>query len=266
MSDDPLALLDAFLQVHAQDSAVPTSLYAKGVQLHGRLSAHPPADARWGRFLVALGELAADHLHDDETAARHFLAALESVRVHQDGAVAVAAGYNQAVLHERRGDEPRALVAYRTAAEQGLDHTVLEPATLRAGEGAIRLAFARRERLLADDRTLLKRIWLAWLWRRTQPDLAPDVDLDVRLGRTLAAFLLPEDHPERLAADWRAWAPAHIDTPHGLWEDGDPHCLLALFTAAADAAATHLADEGADPAAPYRLLAAAARRQMGVRS
>ena len=254
MEPTPDAQLEAFLRVHAQESAVPTALYARGVQLLGRLAADPPATPAWGRFLVALGELAADHLHDDISASRHFLAALESVRAHGDGAVAVAAGYNQAVLHERRHDDARALIAYRTAAELGLDRDIIEPATLRAGEGAIRLAFAQQQHLRAEDRTLLKRVWLAWLWLRCQTDRPRSADLDSRLGRTLAAFLLPEDEPGRLAADWRAWSPASLTMLDGIWRDDQPECLIALFAAAAEAATLHLADEGSDPGAPYRLL------------
>jgi hypothetical protein len=262
MDPSPDALLDAFLRVHAQDSAVATALYARGVQLHGRLAADPPPTPAWGRFLVALGELAADHLHDDEAASRHFLAALESVRAHGDSAVAVAAGYNQAVLHERRGDEARALAAYRAAAGHGLDHGIIEPTTLLAGEGAARLAFARSEGLSAADRQLLKRTWLAWLHQRLQAERAPAADLDRRLGRTLAAFLLPEDDPGTLAAVWRGWLPHVIATAEGAWSDDHPACLAALFTAAAEAAADHLGDEGDDPGAPYRQLARAAQRSL----
>lgn len=260
MDADPDALLEAFLRVHAQESSVPAALYAHGVQLHGRLLAAPPAIPAWGRFLIVLGELAADHLHDDHSASRHFLAALESVRVHGDGTVAVVAGYNQAVLHERRGDTARALIAYRTAAGLGFDLGINEPALLRAGEGAVRLSFAHHQRLLSEDRLLLKRVWLAWLWTHVQPGAQRQAELDAQLGRTLAAFLLPEDEPARLAADWRAWAPAAIAAPDGEWRDDHPTCLIALFAAAAAAADAHLTDEGGDPGMPYRLLRDAAQR------
>jgi hypothetical protein len=46
------------------------------------------------------------------------------------------------------------------------------------------------------------------------------------------------------------------------WSDRDPACIIALYAAAAAAATTHLTDEAGDPARPYRLLHAAARRTL----
>ncbi|MBA3686419.1 MAG: hypothetical protein H0W72_14435, partial [Planctomycetes bacterium] len=84
-------------------------------------------------------------------------------------------------------------------------------------------------------------------------------DVDDACGRLLAALLLPEDDPTTLAARWRAWPPHHADADPA-WLDGDPRCLGELYRAAAQAAQAHLADEGGDPAAPYRRLGEALRR------
>ena len=54
------ALLEAFLLVQAPRSALPVQLYARGEELYHRLAAAPPRLATWGRFLVALGTLAAN--------------------------------------------------------------------------------------------------------------------------------------------------------------------------------------------------------------
>ncbi|MBA3685592.1 MAG: hypothetical protein H0W72_10185, partial [Planctomycetes bacterium] len=105
-------LLTAFLKVHARGDVPGAVLYARGEALHRRLASTPPDSADWGRFLVALGELAAEGLQDDRAASRWFLAALESVRQHGDSEVGTTAGYDQGVLHERRGNPQRAAAAY----------------------------------------------------------------------------------------------------------------------------------------------------------
>jgi hypothetical protein len=259
---EPADLLRAYLAVHAQGAPVPAALYAKGEALDARLREAPPTSADWGRFLVAQGELAAEHMDDPAAAARWFLRALESVRVHGDAEVGVTAGYDQAVLHERRGDEARAILAYRTAADAAFAAAVVPLAALRAAADAIRLTFASRGSLADTDRVLIKQAWLGWTWLlATAPDQVP-ADLDRGLGLTLAALLLPEDDPTALAATWRAWPPQRLGTPAGPWRDDEPACLLALYEAAARAADLHLADEGGDPGAPYRALAAAARRAL----
>lgn len=259
---EPARLLSAYLAVHAQGAPVPAALYAKGEAVHDRLRADPPATPDWGRFLIAQGELAAEHLHDEEAASRWFMAALESVRLHGDAEVGVTAGFDQAVLHERRGDHGRAIAAYRAAAGAGFAAGVVAPAALRSADAAVRLVFARGNHLGEDDRRLLKQAWLGWtLLLATDPGRVP-ADLDRALGRGLAAFLLPEDDPAALAAAWRAWPPGCLVTAEGPWGDDEPRALLALYEAAARAADDHLADEGLDPGAPYRVLAAAARRAL----
>lgn len=249
--------LDAFLQAHASDTAVAATLYAGGESLYAR-TADPPADPRWGRFLVAMGEVAAERLGDDVAAATWFRRCLDAEERHRDAEACVAAGYGQGVLWERAGEPARALPAYRAAAAEGLRCAVIAPATLRAAAAALRLAFQRAERLAGDDAALAKRMWLGWTWLHVHDPQACDPVLDEEIGRQLCAFLLPEDDPARLAGLWRGWAPHAIETPRGAWRDGDPRCLNALFTLAAGAADRFLADEGPVPGMPYRLLAEAA--------
>ena len=111
---DPAPLLDAFLAAHAQ-GGVATVLYARGEELHRRLANDPPALPAWGRFLVAMGELAAERFDDPTTASRYFLAALQGVDRHGDHEAAVTAGYDQGVLAERlgRGPQARTVLAVR---------------------------------------------------------------------------------------------------------------------------------------------------------
>ncbi len=257
---DPHALLTAFLLVHAQHSAVPVQLYARGEELYQRLAAVPPAIPEWGRFLVALGSLAANELDDAAGASRYFLTCLHGAELHGDHEAAVTAGYNQGVLQERRHNPTHARAAYRAAASEGFRLRVVTAATIRAAAAAVRLWFAEYETLDAQHRTLAKQAWLGWLWLRiTQPEQL-DRELIRDLGRLLCALLLPEDDPTQLAADWRAWSPATLETANGPWHDHQSACLAELFAAAAESAAEHLGDEGPDPAAPYRLLHAAAKR------
>jgi hypothetical protein len=259
----PAALLEAFLQVHAQASAVPAALFARGEELHRRLAADPPAIAAWGRFLVALGHLAADRCDDPAAASRYFLQALKEVDRHGDHEAAVTAGYDQGVLQERRGNLVHARAAYRAAAGEGFRLRVLAANTLRAAVAAVRLHFAEYERLDDEAAALAKRAWLGWLWLRREQPACIDGELASELGRTLAALLLPEDDPGELAALWRAWPPAALAVPHGSWRDDDPRCLAELFAAAAEAADEHLTDEGPDVGGPYRLLHQAALRALG---
>lgn len=255
----PQALLDAFLVVHASRPAAPAALYARGEVLLQRLSASPPAVPAWGRFLVAMGHLAADHLGDPESASRHFLTALRGAEHHGDHEAAVAAGHDQGVLQERRGALHLAAIAYRAAASEGFRLGVIAPATLAAAAGAVRLHFQASGELDAEHRRLLKLAWLAWL----APETVAEPDTAMELGRDLCAFLLPEDDPSALAERWRNWPPHQLPAGAVIWRDGDPACLVALYAAAAAAADIHLADEGGDPAGPYRLLHAAARRNLG---
>ncbi len=256
----PAALLDAFLTAHAQGLAVPAALYARGEELHRRLSPAPPRIPSWGRFLVALGHLAAEACDDAAAASRYFLQALTQVELHGDHEAAVTAGYDQGVLQERRGALVHARAAYLAASREGFRLRVIAPSTLRAGLGAVRLRFAEDGGLDAETAALAKRAWLGWLWlRRTLPE-SIDRELASELGRTLAALLLPEDDPTELAARWRAWAPPVIAVPEGSWRDDDPRCLAELFAAAAEAADEHLADESPHAAAPYRMLLQAAER------
>lgn len=252
--------LDAFLSAHAARQTVHAVLYAGGEGLWEAHRAAPPADPRWGRFLAAMGEVAAERLHDDAAAARWFRRCLDAEPVHRDAESCVAAGHGQGVLWERAGDNLRALPAYRAAAAEGFRCAVIAPATLRAAGSAVRLAFQRAERLDDETAALAKRMWLAWTWLQLSSPEMVDDDLEAELGRQLCAFLLPEDDPARLAGLWRAWAPHAIDTPQGAWRDGDGRCLQALFGLAAAAADRFLADEGAEPGRPYRLLAGAAAR------
>ncbi len=264
MSSDPAPseLLAAFLQAHAQGPAVPAALFARGQELHRRLADAPPAEPAWGRFLVAMGELAAEALGDGASASRFFLAALQGAEQHGDYQAAVTAGYNQGVLLERRGSAALALAAYRAAAGAGFRLGVVAGNTLRAAVAAVRLHFANHD--APGEAALAKQAWLGWLWLQRHDPAQLDAELEHALGLQLCALLLPEDDPGALAARWRAWPPVSIDTPAGAWQDSDPACLAQLFATAAAAADRHLADEGGEPGAPYRLLLAAARRSQQV--
>jgi len=257
---DPLALLEAFLLAHAKVEAVPAMLYVRGEELYQRLAAAPPAHPAWGRFLVAMGHLAADHLDDSAAASRYFLQALQGVARHGDHEAAVTAGYNQGVLQERRRHLAHALAAYRAAASEGFRCGAVNANTLRAATAAVRVRFAE-DGELGDVAPLAKQAWLGWLWLRVNDPTQLDAALVEELSRQLAALLLPEDDPGLLMAAWRSWPPTNVPLPDGgTWEDADPLCRDALFAAAAEAADAHLAEESPDPGAPYRLLRAAARR------
>ena len=257
---DPLALIEAFLQVHAQRSAAPMQLYARGEELYAQLAPAPPAHPLWGRFLVALGSMAADDFDDAAAASRYFLSCLQGVDRHGDHEAAVTAGYDQGVLQERRRNPTHARAAYRAAASEGFRLRCITANTVRAAVGAVRLYFAEYETLDELHHGLAKQAWLAWLWLRIAQPEQLDRELTRELGRQLCALLLPEDHPEELAARWRAWAPNSLETPTGLWRDRLAACLTELFAVAAESANEHLGDEGPDPAAPYRLLWEASKR------
>ncbi len=259
---DPAHLLDAFLAAHAQ-GGVATVLYARGEELHRRLANDPPCLPAWGRFLVAMGELAAERFDDPTTASRYFLAALQGVDRHGDHEAAVTAGYDQGVLAERLGRGPQARAAYRAAANEGFRVGCLTANTVRSAAAAVRLHFAEYGDL-REVAALAKRAWLGWLWLRMNNPTAIDAELERELGRQLAALLLPEDDPALLAAAWRAWLPGALALPDGSrWTDDDPRCLDALFAVAAEAADRHLSDEGPEPGAPYRLLRSALARDLG---
>jgi hypothetical protein len=259
----PVDLLNAFLAAHAKVEAVPAALFARGEELYRQLAADPPAAPAWGRFLVALGQLAAEHLDDPQAASRYFLQALQGVGRHGDHEAAVTAGYDQGVLQERRRHQAHALAAYRAAAMEGFRCGVVVANTLRAAAAAVRLRFAE-DGELRQEAPLAKQAWLGWLWLRRNDPQQLDEALVEELARQLAALLLPEDDPGLLMAAWRAWAPSALLLPDGSpWRDDDPACRDELFAAAAEAADRHLADETADPGAPYRLLRAAARRMPG---
>ncbi len=261
MPDDAARALDAFLAAHAQAQTVPVHLYAQGEALHQRLSAAPPALPAWGRFLVAMGELASTHLGDDAAASRYFLAALTGAARHGDHEAAVTAGYDQGVLQERRGAEAMALAAYRAAASEGFRLGVLVPNTLRAAAAAVRLGYASTGTLDPRDAALAKSAWLGWTWLRHHTPDRLDVPLVTEMGRQLCALLLPEDDPAQLAAAWRAWPPHALATGAAPWRDDGHETLAALFALAASSADQHLRDEGEDPGAPYRVLGAALERQ-----
>ena len=249
---DPVALLNAFLTAHAAGHHAPVQLYAKGEELLERLRADPPRDPAWGRFLVALGQIAANHLDDAQAASRHFLLALTSVNHHGDHQAAVAAGYNQGVLQEARGSRMHARTAYAAAAKEGFRLGAVGAPTLAAATRAVRLWFEEHEMLNDEHATLAKQAWLGWLRLRIVNPAELSPELTDELGRQLCALLLPEDHPAALAGAWRAWP------PHALaegWSDDLTACRRELFLAAAEAADRHLADEGPAPGAPYRLLA-----------
>jgi len=257
---DPVDLLTAFLAAHAKVEAVPAMLYVRGEELYHLLAGDPPAHPTWGRFLVALGQLAAEQMDDSAAASRFFLQALQGVARHGDHEAAVTAGYNQGVLQERRRHLAHALAAYRAAASEGFRCGAVTANTLRAATAAVRVRFAE-DGDLGDLAPLAKQAWLGWLWLRDHDADQLDAPLVEELTRQLAALLLPEDDPGQLMAGWRAWAPTTLLLPDGkYWQDGDPACRDALFAAAAEAADAHLRDENPDPGAPYRLLRAAARR------
>ncbi len=245
-----VAAIAAFLRAHASDTAVATVLYAGGEGLWDVHRASPPPGPDWGRFLVAMGEVAAERLGDEAAAARWFRRCLDAEPVHRDVESCVAAGYGQGVLWERAGDPTRALPAYRAAAAEGFRCVSITPATLRSANAAVRLGFQRADALGDADAILAKQAWLGWTWLHRHDPASLDPALTSELGRQLCAFLLPED-PTRLAAAWRAWAPHVL----GDWHDSDPTCLRAVFQLAGQAADQHLADEGGGE--PYRQLAAA---------
>ena len=257
---DPGAELEAFLGAHRLGVALPAGLFVRGEALHHRLVAAPPKDPRWGRFLVAMGQLAADRLEDPQSAARFFLAALQTVDHHGDHEAAVTAGYNQGVLQERRGALAHARAAYSAAAREGFRLGCLTANTARSAVAAVRLAFADQGDLDDATRPLAKQAWLCWLWLRQNAPEQVDVELDIEAGRLLCALLLPEDDPWNLTSRWRAWRPNLLPAPEQPWRDSDPACLGALLNAAAQAADHHLGDEGPEPGAPYRMLAAALAR------
>ncbi len=260
---DPAALLEAFLLVHAQRSALPVQLYARGEELYQRLAAEPPAIPAWGRFLVALGSLAANDLDDAGAASRYFLLCLQGAERHGDHEAAVTAGYNQGVLQERRRNPGQARAAYRAAAQEGFRLGAVTANTLRAATGAVRLYFAEHERLDRVHAILAKQAWLGWLWLRIARPDELDRELTRELGRQLCALLLPEEQPLELAGRWRTWPTDAIAVPGGRFTDGTPATLRELFAVAAEAATEHLADEGPDPGAPYRTLWEAAGRMGG---
>ena len=257
---DPIALLEAFLLVHASTEAVPMVVFTRGEELYHRLASAPPAHPAWGRFLVALGQTAADHLDDGAAASRYFLQALQGVTQHGDHEAAVTAGYNQGVLQERRRRDAHALSAYKAAALAGFRCGAINANTLRAATAAVRLRFAE-DGSLGECAPFAKQAWLGWLFlRQHQPDRI-DPALHADCCRQLAAFLLPEDDPGLLMEAWRNWEPHSISLSDGSsWIDDTPHCRIALCEAAAIAADEFLHDEGANPGAPYRLLRDAARR------
>ncbi len=252
------AQLTAFLTVHAQGAPLPAALYGKGEVLWRDLRETPPPGPLWGRFLVALGELAAEHLHDERAAYGHFHAALTHAQATADAEVGAAAAFNLGVMAERKQDLPRAHRIYLEATAAVARHGTWTAPALRCAEGLARLAIDRTDTLdRVTEAPLVKQAWLAWLLGGPIDGL--DADLDDRLTRTIAALLLPEDDPTQLATRWRAWPP-HTLGPH---RDDSPECLLALYAAAIRAAERHLSDEG-DAAAPYRALLAAAQRTLPV--
>jgi hypothetical protein len=257
---DPIALLEAFLTAHASTEAVPMIVFARGEELYHRLAIAPPAHPSWGRFLVALGQLAADHLDDGAAASRYFLQALQGVTQHGDHEAAVTAGYNQGVLQERRRRDAHALAAYKAAALSGFRCGAVNANTLRAATAAVRLRFAE-DGTLGDCAPLAKQAWLGWLYLRIyQPDRI-DSSLHEDCCRQIAAFLLPEDNPGLLMAAWRTWEPNAITLADGAsWTDDTYACRVALCAAAAVAADEYLQDEGANPGAAYRLLGEATKR------
>jgi hypothetical protein len=247
----PERQLDAFLAAHAL-GAPAAMLYGRGEALHAACAANPPAVPAWGRFLVALGALAAEGLGDDAAAGRWFQAALSGTPRHGDGEAAITAGYNLGVLHERRQRPALAVAGYRAAIDVAVQHALAVPAALRA-VAALAYQLGDDDLTAADAR----RFKLGWLlWFRLEHDQPTTIDAGLRndLERTLAVRLLDPEHPDALAAEFRAWPGDRLDDG---WRDGDAPVLTALYRHAAAAADTHL---GADAGAPWRLLGAALAR------
>lgn len=238
------ARLQAFLTVHAQGAPLPAALYAKGEAVWRDLREHPPAGPDWGRFLVAMGQLAADHLHDERAAFTWFRSALEHTRHHGDAEVVCAATYDLAVLLERKGSLDQARSACRQAAQQAAGAGAWSAATLRCIESLVRLGVEAGAEPEAGDLGLLKQAWNVWLGGNID---GIDADLAVRLRRTLAAFLVTDD-PTLLLERWQTWEPADATV--------QPATLIA---ACAEAVREHCADEG-DLIGAYALFAEAARR------
>ena len=250
---DPLDLLDAFLRAHAQEG-LPGVLALHGDALLRRYESAPPRDARWGRFLVALGQVLSEQ-GDDDRASRCFLMALRDAAALGDHETAVTAGYDQGVLQERRGRALLALAAYRTAAREGFRLGDASANLLRCALRAVELAYAEAGQLGDDDLRLAKQAWLLWLWIEGHARERLDEPLRSDAQRLLCALLLPED-PTDLAAAWRFLPPAALAAP--AIDGNDPRVIAGLFALAADAADRHLAGDGGGDA--YRHLAAAARR------
>jgi hypothetical protein len=248
--------LRAFLKAHAQVESVHAVLFAQGEDLYRQLQASPPGIPEWGRFLVALGQLAAE-ADDLGVASTYFLRAVREAEFHGDFEAAITAGYDQGVLFERRERQAQARAAYRVAASEGFRLGAVHANTIRAGLALMRLHFAEYGSLDATTEIIAKQSWLGWLYLRSTTPERLDGDLVHDLERTFCALLLPEE-PEQLAHVWRQWPPASLRCGDERF-DGDEHWEL-LFTVAAEAASTQLRDESPDPGQPYRLLAAAARR------
>jgi hypothetical protein len=257
------AALTAFLRAHSLPQAVPAVLLAEGETLYRRCDPAPPPSPLWGRFLVALGQLAAESVDDPVTASRYFLRAVADLPRHGDAEAATTAGYNQGVLFERSDRRMHAQAAYRAAAELGLGHPPPTANALRAAMACVRLVMAADGALDAAASSVLKRAWLVWLELRRERSPALDDALAEELGRTLCAFLLPEDDPLGLAPAWLAWPPAQCACLPGSPDHGDARILEQLFAASAEAADRHLGEEGADPGRPYRLLHASLLRSSG---
>lgn len=238
------ARLQAFLTVHAQGAPLPAALYAKGEVVWRDLRDQPPAGPDWGRFLVAMGQLAADHLHDERAAFSWFRSALEHTRHHGDAEVVCAATYDLAVLLERKGNLDQARSACRQAAQQAAGADTWSAATLRCIESLVRIGVESGAEPEAGDLGLLKQAWAVWLGGDVD---GIDADLATRLRRTLAAFLVTDD-PTLLLERWLSWEPTGISIPP-----------MALITACADAVREHCADEP-DLVQHYALFAQAAQR------
>jgi len=257
----PATLLTAFLRAHAQRESVAAVLFAQGEDLYRRLSPSPPPIPEWGRFLVALGQLAAD-ADDLQVASGYFMRAVRDAELHGDYEAALTAGYDQGVLFEARERPTHARAAYRAAAQEGFRLGALYANTLRSAMALVRLHFAEYGSLDAAAATLAKQAWLGWLWLRATAPETLDAPLRTELERTWCAFLLP-DEPTDLAAAWRAWAPHAIHIGASTYRDDAD--LPAVFALAAEAADAQLGDEGPQPGEPYRQLAQAARRAQAAR-
>jgi hypothetical protein len=248
--------LAAFLKAHAQVESVPAVLFARGEDLYRSLQHAPPAIPDWGRFLVALGQLASD-ADDLGVASTYFLRAVREAELHTDYEAMITAGYDQGVLFERRERAPQARAAYRVAAVEGFRLAAVHANTVRSAMALIRMHFAEYGSLDDLTRTLAKQAWLGWLHLRQAQPQSLDAALVGELERTFCALLLPED-PAELAACWRSWPPSRLRCGESIVADDAD--WVALFTVAAEAAEHQLQDEGPDPGGPYRLLAQAARR------